>query len=173
MPNFGDLRPPVQSLGFGVITSWLTTQKSFFHWLIQHWCFQLQPWSASKTAARTSWRKTRRNRRPKVNCCPAPPWLHIQHLRETVLFLIVHFPVLSSDQTEDASKQSIDQWTGVRWREEGGHRRLPPVQTAPRWQRGAVCPADLQGLVHPAQRFPLPQFTVGAAEYVTAENRLC
>jgi len=70
-------------------------------------------------------------------------------------------PLFSSDRAEDAS-EGIGVWAG--WREEGGHRRLPPVQAAPGRQGRAVRPADLQGLVHPAQG--LLQCAVWSAEYV-------
>lgn len=79
------------------------------------------------------------------------------------------FPPHKSDHAEDASSWGSSIRAGAGSRENGGHRRLPPVQAAPGWQRGAVCPADLQGLLRPTQRFPFPQLTVWATEYVATE----
>lgn len=44
--------------------------------------------------------------------------------------------------------------------------RLPAVQTTSGWQRGALCPAHLQGLLHPTQRVPVPQPQGWTSEYV-------
>lgn len=98
----------------------------------------------------------------KQTCCKAA--CCIRQVYQRILFLTVCLSLVSSDHTEDASQQC---WIAtVGWREEVGHRRLPPFQAAPRWQGGTICPAHLQGLLHSTQRLTVPKFTVWAAEYV-------
>lgn len=159
----------MQSLGFGVITSWLTTQKSFSTDSSNIEMFPVAAMECLKDCCKTFLKKNRKEQETQGKTLPCMA-AHPTAQTRLFGFWLCTFPVLSSDQTEDASKQSTGLRMGVRWREEGGHRRLPPVQTPPRWQRGALCPADLQGLVHPTQRLPLPQLTAVHAEYVSTEK---
>lgn len=70
-------------------------------------------------------------------------------------------PLLSSHRHEDASEQD-----GGR-KEEGGHRRLPAVQDAPQWQRGALCRAN----IGPTQsEAPQSCLTAHASPYVPASQ---
>lgn len=74
--------------------------------------------------------------------------------------------LLPSDHAEGAPEPGGAVGAADRRRTARGCRRLPAVQTACGWQRGALHPAHLQGRLRPTQRGPLPQPPARTPEYV-------
>lgn len=99
--------------------------------------------------------------------------LHVCNVKQQrLVWGLMFFHWLSSVHSEVATCQGSSHSERARWWEEWRLRRLPLVQTPARWERGAFCPANLQALLHPAQRLPLPKLTVRAPEYVALCNMM-